>query len=71
MDFNLPQISTIAEFTPETTKQYMEFVSTMRHNQKRWFSSHKPDALEISRQMEKDLDAFNARLLNPVPSLFD
>lgn len=71
METELPKISTISEFTPETFKQYVEYVNVMRHNQKRWFSSHKPDALEISKKMEKELDAFNGRLLNPVPSLFD
>ena len=71
MDFKLPQISKMSDFTPDTMKQYVEYVNVMRHNQKRWFSTHKPDALELSRKMEKELDDFNGRLLNPVPSLFD
>lgn len=71
METELPKISTMAEFTPETFKQYVEYVNVMRHNQKRWFRTKKSDALEISRQMEKELDDFNGRLLNPVPSLFD
>ena len=71
MDFKLPQISKMSDFTPDTMKQYVEFVNCMRHNQKRWFSTHKPDALELSKKMEKELDDFNGRLLNPVPGLFD
>lgn len=71
METELPRISTISEFTPETFKQYVEYVNVMRHNQKRWFRTKKSDALDISRQMEKELDDFNGRLLNPVPSLFD
>jgi len=71
MDYKLPQISKMSDFTPDTMKQYVEFVNCMRHNQKRWFRTKKSDALEISRQMEKELDDFNGRLLNPIPNLFD
>ena len=71
METELPRSSTISEFTPETFKQYVEYVNVMRHNQNRWFRTKKSDALEISRQMEKELDDFNGCLLNPVPTLFD
>lgn len=67
----LPEISTIAEFTPDMVKQYIAFVATMRHNQKRYFSTRRQDALDLSKDMERKLDAFNNKMLNPVPSLFD
>lgn len=66
----LPNITKIDEITPEQAVQYIKFVAQLRHNQKRWFTSHKQDALTISKKMEGELDKLNGRLLNPVPSLF-
>lgn len=66
-----PEIKNLQEITPELFEQYVSFVATLRHNQNRWFRLRKTDALEISRQMEKELDDLNARLLDKTPKLFD
>ena len=65
-----PQIVNLQEITTEQAAEYVRFVATLRHNQNRWFKLHNFDALEISRRMEKELDALNARLLDPTPRLF-
>lgn len=67
----LPKITDLKSITPEQAAEYVRYVATLRHNQNRWFRFKDPSALNLSRQMEKDLDALNNRLLNPVPSLFD
>lgn len=66
-----PEIKNLQEITPELFEQYVSFVSTLRHNQNRWFRLRKMDALEISRRMEKELDDLNTRLLDKTPKLFD
>ena len=66
-----PEIKNLQEITPDLFEQYVSFVETLRHNQNRWFRLRKMDALEISRQMEKELDDLNARLLDKTPKLFD
>lgn len=71
MEIELPKVGTIAEFTPDQIKEYIRYVATMRHNQRRWFNQKNVDALNLSKKMEKELDDFNTRLLNPVPTLFD
>ncbi len=70
-ELKAPQIKNLQEITPELFEQYVSFVATLRHNQNRWFRLRKPDALEISRRMEKELDDLNARLLDKTPKLFD
>ena len=65
-----PQIENLQEITPEQAAQYVRFVALMRHNQNRWFRLRKMDSLYIAQQMEKELDALNARLLDPTPKLF-
>lgn len=65
-----PQIEDLSKITPEQAAEYVRFVATMRHQQRRYFSTRKPDALEASKAMEKELDALNARLLDPQPKLF-
>lgn len=67
----LPNIIKLQDITPEQAAEYIRYVSTLRHNQRRWFKFKDPSALNLSRQMEKELDELNGRLLNPVPSLFD
>ena len=71
MNEKLPEIKSLKDITPEQAAQYIRFVATMRHNQNRWFRFKKVDALEISRQMESQLDELNGKLLNPQPTLFD
>lgn len=66
-----PEIKNLQEITPDLFEQYVSFVETLRHNQNRWFRLRKMDALEISRQMEKELDDLNSRLLDKTPKLFD
>lgn len=66
-----PEIKNSQEITPELFDEYVTFVATLRHNQNRWFRLRKPDALEISRRMEKELDDHNARLMDKTPKLFD
>ena len=70
-EFEAPEIKNLQEITPELFEQYVSFVSTLRHNQNRWFRLRKTDALEISRRMEKELDDLNDRLLDKTPKLFD
>ncbi len=70
-EFEAPQIKNLQEITPELFELYVSFVSTLRHNQNRWFRLRKIDALETSRRMEKELDDLNARLLDKTPKLFD
>lgn len=67
----LPKVDKLQNMTPEQVEQYIRFVAELRHNQRRWFKFKEPSALNLSRQMEKELDELNGRLLNPVPSLFD
>lgn len=67
----LPKITDLKSITPEQAAEYVRYVAILRHNQNRWFRFKDPSALNLSKQMEKDLDALNNRLLNPVPSLFD
>ena len=69
-DVKCPQIENLQEITPEQAAEYVRFVATMRHNQKRLFNLHNVDALNTARQMEKELDALNARLLDPTPRVF-
>lgn len=71
MDNKLPDIKNLQNISSEQAAEYIRFVATLRHNQNRWFRNKSVDALNISRQMEKELDQLNGRLLNPVPSLFD
>lgn len=67
----LSKVDKLQNMTPEQVEQYIRFVAELRHNQRRWFKFKEPSALNLSRQMEKELDELNGRLLNPVPSLFD
>lgn len=69
-DVKCPQIENLQEITPKQAAEYVRFVAQLRHTQNRWFKLHIFDALEISRRMEKELDALNARLLDPTPRLF-
>lgn len=66
----LPQIENFQKITPEQAAEYVRFVATMRHNQNRWFKLRNFDALKIAQQMERELDALNAHLLDPTPRLF-
>ena len=70
IDVKLPQIENLQEITPEQAAEYVRYVATLRHNQNRWFKLQAFDALDISREMEKELDALNAYLLDPTPRLF-
>jgi len=65
-----PQIQNLDKITPEQAREYVVFVSHVRHTQRRFFTFHKPELLEESRRLEKELDALNAHLLDPTPKLF-
>lgn len=65
-----PQIENLAKITPEQAEQYVRFVAHVRHTQRRWFTFHKPEILEESKRLEKELDTLNAYLLDPTPKLF-
>lgn len=65
-----PQIENLQEITPEQAAQYIRFVAEMRHQQRRYFTFRKPEYLEASKRMEKELDKLNAYLLDPTPKLF-
>lgn len=70
-ELKAPEIKNTQEITPELFERYVAFVSTLRHNQNRWFRFRKPEALETSRRMERELDELNARLLDKQMKLFD
>lgn len=59
-----PQIENLAKITPEQAAEYV------RHTQRRYFTFRKPEILDESRRLEKELDALNAHLLDPTPKLF-
>ena len=65
-----PQIQNLEKITPEQAWEYVQFVAHVRHTQRRFFSFRKPELLEESRRLEKELDALNASLLDPTPKLF-
>lgn len=65
-----PEIANLKKITPEQAAEYVRFVALMRHNQRRFFATRKPDALEASKRMEAELDKLNAYLLDPTPRLF-
>ena len=69
-ELKAPQIENLQEITPEQAAEYVKFVATMRHNQRRYFATRNPGVLELSKRMEKELDELNARLLDPQPKLF-
>mgnify|MGYP006874656793 CR=1 FL=1 len=69
-ELHAPKIENLDKITPEQAAEYVRFVATMRHNQNRWFNLHNRDALNTAKKMEKELDALNARLLDPTPRLF-
>lgn len=55
----VPQIENLQKITPEQAEQYVRFVAALRHQQRLFFAFRKPDALEASKRMEKELDALN------------
>ena len=65
-----PQIQNLDKITPEQAREYVQFVAHVRHTQRRFFTFRKPELLEESRRLEKELDALNAQLLDPTPKLF-
>lgn len=65
-----PQIENLEKITPEQAVEYVRFVAHVRHTQRRFFMFRKPEILEESRRLEKELDALNAHLLDPTPKLF-
>ncbi len=69
-DVKCPQIEDLQKITPEQAAQHIRFVATMRHNQRRYFSTRNPQVLELSKRMERELDALNDQLLNPTLKLF-
>lgn len=70
-EIKAPEIKNFEEITPELFKEYVTYIETLRHNQRRWFRMHNIDALGIARQMEYKLDDLNKRLLDDTPKLFD
>lgn len=69
-EIKLPEVSSIEGMTTEDVKQYIIFISTMRHNQNRWFRLRNFDVLHIAQEMERKLDEFNGAMLDPQPKLF-
>jgi len=65
-----PQIQNLDKITPEQAREYVQFVAHVRHTQRRFFTFRKPELLEESRRLEKELDALNASLLDHTPKLF-
>lgn len=69
-DVKCPQIESLQKITASQAADYIRFVSALRHNQRRYFATRYPALLDKCRDMEKQLDALNAELLNPTPKLF-
>lgn len=69
-EVKLPQIEDLKKITPEQAVEYIRFVATMRHNQRRYFATRNPQVLELSKRMERELDSLNDQLLNPSLKLF-
>lgn len=67
---NAPQIKNLEEITPAEFRQYVEFVALVRHNQRRYFATRRPEVLELCRRLERQLDELNARLRDKQLSLF-
>ena len=65
-----PQIQNLEKITPEQAVEYVRFVAHVRHTQRRFFTFRKPEILEESKRLEKELDTLNAILLDPQPKLF-
>ena len=65
-----PQVANLEKITQELFREYVEFVAELRHNQRRYFATKKPDALARSKEMERALDELNARLLDKQLSIF-
>ena len=65
-----PQIQNLEKITPEQAVEYVRFVAHVRHTQRRFFTFRKPEILEESKRLEKELDTLNAQLLDPQPKLF-
>ena len=65
-----PEIANLEKITPEQAAEYVRFVAHVRHTQRRYFTFRKPEILDESRRLEKELDALNAHLLDPTPKLF-
>lgn len=69
-EIKLPKIEDLKKITPEQAAEYIRFVATMRHNQRRYFATRNPQVLELSKRMERDLDSLNDQLLNPILRVF-
>ena len=65
-----PQIENLAKITPKSAAEYVRFVAHVRHTQRRYFTFRKPEILDESRRLEKELDDLNAHLLDQTPKLF-
>lgn len=65
-----PQIQNLEKITTEQAVEYVRFVAHVRHTQRRFFTFRKPEILEESKRLEKELDTLNAQLLDPQPKLF-
>lgn len=70
-DFKAPVIESLKTITPEQMAEYIRYVELMRHNQRRWYKTHNPEALRTSMKLEQQIDELNQRLLHPLPTLFD
>ena len=66
----LPQIENLSEITPETARQYIEFVAELRAEQTRYFTFRRPESFKRSKALEGLLDKFNKYILDESPKLF-
>lgn len=53
-----------------TLRELAELVQHMRHNQKRFFNTHKTDALLKARELEKEVDAICNKITSKQLNLF-
>lgn len=65
-----PQKENFEKLTADDFYKFVRLVADMRHQQRRYFSTRKPDALRASRDLERTVDAIAAELLDPTPKLF-
>lgn len=68
-EIKLPSETDVRRMCVEDVQDYVRFVATLRHAQRRYFATRKPDALETSKRMERELDRWNDEALNPQPKL--
>lgn len=53
-----------------TFERFVELVANMRHNQRRYFATRRPEVLETSKRLEKEVDEAVAEIVGHQKKLF-